>query len=50
MELIPALATPAPTNPLISAWELLDGIPAHQVIKFQAIAPIKAPKITHEHP
>ena len=42
----PALATPAPIKPPISACELLDGMPPHQVIRFQAIAPISAPKIT----
>ena len=43
---LPALAMPAPTSPPISACELLDGMPAHQVIRFQQIAPISAPKIT----
>src|SRR3954470_21255816 len=43
---LPALAKPAPTKPPISACELLDGIPAHQVITFQAIAPTSAAKIT----
>ena len=42
----PALATPAPIRPPISACELDDGIPPHQVIRFQEIAPIKAPKMT----
>src|SRR5690242_9353190 len=42
----PAFMTPAPTRPPISACELLDGMPAHHVIRFQAIAPIRAPKIT----
>ena len=42
----PALATPAPTRPPISACDELDGIPAHQVIRFHEIAPINAPKIT----
>src|SRR5262245_32864244 len=42
----PALATPAPIRPPISACELDDGIPPHQVIRFHAIAPIKAPKMT----
>src|SRR4051812_42815903 len=41
----PALAVPAPTIPPISACELEDGMPAHQVIRFQAIAPMRAPKI-----
>ena len=43
---IPALASPPPTNPPISAWELLDGIPNPQVIRFQTIAPTSAAKIT----
>src|ERR1051325_9014104 len=30
----------------INACELLEGMPAHQVIKFHEIAPISAPKIT----
>ena len=43
---LPAFVTPAPTSPPISACELLDGMPPHQVIRFQQIAPISAPKIT----
>ena len=46
MALSPALAMPAPTRPPISACELLDGMPSHQVTRFQTIAPISAPKIT----
>src|SRR5579863_6544687 len=42
----PALAIPPPTNPPISAWELEEGIPNPQVIRFQTIAPIRAAKIT----
>jgi hypothetical protein len=42
----PALKIPAPSRPPISACELLEGIPAHHVIKFQEIAPIRDPKIT----
>ena len=42
----PALVTPAPTSPPISACELDEGMPPHQVIRFQQIAPISAPKIT----
>lgn len=42
----PALAMPAPSNPPISACELLDGIPSAHVIKFQMMAPISAAKIT----
>ena len=37
---------PAPSSPPISAWLLLDGMPSTQVMTFQAIAPISAPKIT----
>src|SRR5215470_522796 len=42
----PALVTPAPASPPIRAWELLEGSPSHQVIKFQTIAPMSAPNIT----
>ncbi len=34
----PALVRPAPTNPPISACELLDGMPAHRVMRFKRIA------------
>ena len=37
---------PAPTRPPIRACELEDGIPNPQVIRFQTMAPISAPKIT----
>src|SRR5881394_857730 len=40
----PAAATDDPTTPPISACEELDGSPNHQVIRFQAIAPIKPAK------
>jgi choline dehydrogenase-like flavoprotein len=30
----------------IRAWELLDGIPSHHVIRFHEIAPMSAPKMT----
>src|SRR5438045_172122 len=43
---VPALDRPAPTRPPISACDELDGMPAHQVITFQEIAPISAPKMT----
>src|SRR5215813_2385499 len=43
---IPALATPAPTRPPISACELDEGMPRPQVIRFQTMAPISAAKIT----
>src|SRR5580698_9609598 len=46
IELSPALATPAPTSPPISACELLEGMPYHQVTRFQEMAPTRAPKIT----
>ena len=42
----PALAITAPTMPPISACELLDGMPYHQVNRFQVIAPISAPNTT----
>ncbi len=42
----PAFATVAPISPPISACDELDGMPNHQVITFQAIAPSSAPKIT----
>ena len=42
----PAFATPPPSRPPISACELLDGIPSAQVIRFQAMAPTSAAKIT----
>src|SRR5690349_10420307 len=42
----PALATPDPTRPPIRACELLEGMPASQVMTSQAIAPTSAPKMT----
>ena len=42
----PALATPAPMIPPTSACDEDEGIPSRQVITFQVIAPISAPKIT----
>src|ERR1700712_4809503 len=42
----PAFAIPAPTNPPISACELLDGIPSAHVMRFHTMAPINAPNIT----
>src|SRR6185312_5869185 len=42
----PALATPPPSNPPISACELLDGIPSAHVTRFQTMAPTNAAKIT----
>jgi hypothetical protein len=42
----PALVTAAPASPPINAWELLEGMPSHHVIKFQQMAPMSAPKMT----
>ena len=42
----PTLVIVAPTRPPISACELDDGMPRHQVMKFHAMAPINAPKTT----
>ena len=42
----PACATTAPPSPPISAWDELDGMPHHQVSKFQTQAPSKAAKTT----
>src|SRR3954447_9830689 len=42
----PPLAIPAPTRPPISACELLEGMPSPQVIRFQTIAPVSAPRMT----
>src|SRR6185312_12840193 len=42
----PAFAQPAPKSPPTSACEDEEGIPSPQVIKFHAMAPISAPKIT----
>lgn len=43
---MPALAMPAPTSPPIRACEDEEGIAAHQVSRFQPIAPISAEKIS----
>src|SRR5690349_7007110 len=43
---MPALATPAPSSPPISACELLDGMPKYQVTTFQTMAPVSAPNTT----
>ena len=43
---MPALATPAPTKPPTNACDDEDGMPNHQVIKFQEMAPPSAPNIT----
>ena len=42
----PPLATPAPMRPPTSACDELDGSPHHQVRRFQAMAPPRAPMIT----
>ncbi len=42
----PALVIAAPASPPINAWELLEGMPSHHVIKFQQMAPMSAPNIT----
>lgn len=42
----PPLAMDAPAYPPIKAWDELLGNPRRQVIKFQAIAPIKPANIT----
>ena len=42
----PAFAKPAPIKPPIKACELLEGMPAHQVIRFHEMAPTRAAKIT----
>src|SRR5512134_20717 len=42
----PALATAAPPNPPMSAWEDELGSPKYQVTRFQTIAPISAPSTT----
>src|SRR5690606_36500513 len=42
----PAFDTPAPIRPPISACDDDDGMPSHQVSRFQTIAPMTAPKIT----
>src|ERR671915_2371459 len=42
----PSAANAAPTTPPIKACEELEGRPKYQVIRFQAIAPIKPVKTT----
>ena len=42
----PACAIAAPMNPPNKVCEELDGIPNHQVSRFQAMAPINPEKIT----
>src|SRR3954471_5181992 len=43
---VPACASIAPTTPPINACDELDGRPAHQVTRFQTIAPTRPAKIT----
>src|SRR5579859_8278685 len=43
----PPLAMPAPAMPPISACELEEGKPSHQVNRFQAMAPISADSTTN---
>jgi len=43
---VPAFATTAPARPPISACDELDGIPYHQVIRFQMHAPMSAASTT----
>src|SRR5687768_4623039 len=42
----PACASAAPMNPPNKVWEELEGIPNHQVSRFQQIAAINPEKIT----
>ena len=42
----PPAAIAAPANPPIKVWEEEEGIPSHQVSRFQAIAAISPEKIT----
>ncbi len=42
----PTAAMTAPTSPPISACDELEGSPKYQVIRFQAMAPIRAAKTT----
>src|SRR5512145_1940637 len=37
----PACTTTAPASAPIKAWEELDGIPYHQVMRFQMLAPMR---------
>ena len=43
---MPAFETAAPIMPPMSACDELDGIPKYQVMRFQDIAPMSAPKIS----
>src|SRR5580698_5551085 len=42
----PAWASAAPTKPPIRVWEELDGMPSHQVSRFQPMAAISPEKMT----
>ena len=42
----PPFEIPAPSSPPTSACEELDGMPYHQVMRFQAMAPPSAPTMT----
>jgi hypothetical protein len=42
----PAFAITAPTMPPMRACDELDGMPYHQVMMFQTMAPIRAPNTT----
>src|SRR5258708_38221337 len=46
IEARPALVIAEPASPPINAWELLEGMPSHHVIKFQQMAPLRTPNIT----
>src|SRR5580698_674122 len=43
---VPAWASAAPMKPPSSVWDELEGMPAHQVRRFQAIAAIRPENIT----
>ncbi len=42
----PAATTTAPINPPMRAWEVLDGQPKYQVIRFHTMAPLNAAMMT----
>src|ERR1700754_4535812 len=43
---LPVATRVDPITPPISAWDEDDGMPNHQVVRFQLIAPIKPPRTT----
>ena len=47
---VPESARAAPTMPPIRAWELEEGSPKYQVIRFQAIAPTRPANTTFSEP